>query len=276
MDAATLILIAPCSLLLGAVLQLLLAGSLRPSKRHFGLSHLPPRHRRRHRHRSRVAQRAIHRSASAPVGWAIGTRPSCGRAQRSLCLHGRRHRRPGAALFHRLHGARQVGHALLRHHVRLHRRLHHAGLQRQPIRLLSLLGSGRTVLIQSGRFLVHQSRSGGRRAQGAADDAHRGLRPAGRDHRDLSPRRQRPLDRSRRGAQLHWRHLRADAGCARRQERAGSAAHLDSRSNGRAHSGERAAARRLLCDCRRLSGRAHAQFWRLARAGARAWCGSAP
>ncbi len=80
----------------------------------------------------------------------------------------------------------------------------------------------------------------------------------------LPPRGQRVVDRSRRGAQLHRRHFRADAGGAGGQERAGSAAYVDSRSHGRAHSGERAAARRLLRQGRRLSGRAHAQLWRVA------------
>ena len=80
----------------------------------------------------------------------------------------------------------------------------------------------------------------------------------------LPPHRQRPLDRSRRGAPFHRRSLCADAGRAGGQERAGSAAHMDSRSHGRAHSGERAAALGLLCHVWRVSGRAHAQLWRVA------------
>ena len=47
--------------------------------------------------------------------------------------------------------------------------------------LLSLLGTGGPVLVQPGRLLVHQPRGGERRAQSAADDAHRGLRTAGGD-----------------------------------------------------------------------------------------------
>jgi hypothetical protein len=81
----------------------------------------------------------------------------------------------------------------------------------------------------------------------------------------LLPHRHRSVDRSRGGAQLHRRRLRADAGGAGRQKRAGPAAHLDSRSHGRAHSGQCAAARGLLCHVRRVSGRAHAQLWRVAR-----------
>ena len=54
-----------------------------------------------------------------------------------------------------------------------------AGLQRQPLYLLPLLGGGRPVLLQPGGLLVHQPRGGGRRAQSAADDAHCGLRLAG-------------------------------------------------------------------------------------------------
>ena len=75
-------------------------------------------------------------------------------------------------------------------------------LQRQPVHLLSLLGSGRPVLVRPGRLLVHQPRSRQRRAQSAADDAHRRLRLAGSDSGALSPRRHRPVDRSRGGAQL--------------------------------------------------------------------------
>ena len=48
------------------------------------------------------------------------------------------------------------------------------------------------------------------------------------------------------------------------KSRAGAAAHVDSRSHGRAHAGERAAARGLLREGRRLSGCAHAQLWRVA------------
>ncbi len=54
-------------------------------------------------------------------------------------------------------------------------------------------------------------------------------------------------------------------------------AHLDSRGHGRAHPGQRPAARRLLREGRRLSGRPHAQFWPVATApGASASSGSAP
>ena len=52
-----------------------------------------------------------------------------------------------------------------------------------------------------GRFLVYQSRSGGGRAQGAADDPHCRLRSAGSHPGALSPDRQRPVDRSGHGAE---------------------------------------------------------------------------
>ena len=103
---------------------------------------------------------------------------------------------PRAALFHRIHGARQGRHPLLLLDADLHRRLHRAGVQRQPVRLLSLLGTGRPLLLQPGGLLVHQSRGGQRRAQSAADDAHCRLRPAGSHPGALSPHRQRPVDRS--------------------------------------------------------------------------------
>ena len=67
------------------------------------------------------------------------------------------------------------------------------------------------------------------------------------------------------GAQLYGRSFRVDAGGADSQERAGSAAYLDSRSHGRADSGERIAARRLLRNVRRLS-RGAFQFTRAPKA----------
>ena len=79
--------------------------------------------------------------------------------------------------------------------------------QRQPLHLLSLLGTGRPLLVLAGGLLVHQPRSRQRRAQSSADDPHRRLRTAGRHPDSLSPHRQRPVDRSRRRAQLHRRHL---------------------------------------------------------------------
>jgi hypothetical protein len=69
--------------------------------------------------------------------------------------------------------------------------------QRQPVLLLPLLGAGRPLLLQPGGLLVHQPRGGQRRAQGAADDAHCGLRPAGgHPGHSVSPHGQRTLDRS--------------------------------------------------------------------------------
>jgi NADH:ubiquinone oxidoreductase subunit 5 (subunit L)/multisubunit Na+/H+ antiporter MnhA subunit len=71
--------------------------------------------------------------------------------------------------------------------------------------------------------------------------------------------------------------IRTDAGCAGGQVGAGSPAYLDSRSDGRADPGQRPAARGLLCEGRRLPGRAHAQLWRMAvLRGARRWSGWAP
>ena len=157
------------------------------------------------RHRAFGSQRAGHRSQSAALGRTARARPPRRRAQRALRLHGSVHRRPGAALLYRLHGARQGCDALLLDHARLHRRLHRPGLQRQPVHLLSLLGIGRPLLVHPGRLLVHQPRSRERRAQGAADDAHRRLRPARRNSGALSPHRQCLVDRSCRGAQLHQR-----------------------------------------------------------------------
>jgi formate hydrogenlyase subunit 3/multisubunit Na+/H+ antiporter MnhD subunit len=115
MNAETLILVAPCSLLLGAALQILVAKlcSARVKGILAFLACLPA-----------VA------SVVALIGWV-----KAGRAidlnilhwdgPLALVLHvdalsvlfafmGTGHRRTGAALFHRLHGARQIGHALLR------------------------------------------------------------------------------------------------------------------------------------------------------------------
>src|ERR1035437_3329006 len=73
-----------------------------------------------------------------------------------------------------------------------------------------------------------------------------------------------PVDRSQGGSGIYRRSLCADAGGFGGQVCAGSLAHLDSRCHGRTHPGPRPAARRLLCDLRRLSGRPYAQLWRMA------------
>jgi hypothetical protein len=72
------------------------------------------------------------------------------------------------------------------------------------------------------------------------------------------------VDRSEPGPQLHHRNLPADARRPGGQKRASAPAHLDSRSHGRAHPGQRFASRGLLRHLRRLSRRAHAQLRRLA------------
>ena len=201
---------------------------------------------RRRRHCAVGSQRPGDRPESAALGWPARLRPSCRCAQRALRFHGRVHRRPGAALFHRLHGARQVGHALLRD-------------------MLVFIGGFIALVYSANLFIFYlcwelvglcsfalvgfwytnrEAVNGARKVLLMTHIAGYGLLAG--NSRALSPRRQRAVDRSRRDAQLHRRHLCADAGGAGGQERAGSAAHLDSRSHGRAYSGERAAARRLL------------------------------
>ncbi len=124
---STLILMAPCSFLVGAALQILVARLCSARAKGilafltclpaiFAVIGMAPL----------VRSGQAHRPETVAVGRPARPRPPCRRAQRALRLHGRVHRRPGAALLHRLHGARQIGHALLRHHAGLHRRLHQA------------------------------------------------------------------------------------------------------------------------------------------------------
>ena len=266
MNAVTLILIAPASLLLGAALQIL-AARLFSARTKGILAFLAclPAVACRGPDGALGPGRPGNRTEPLPLGRSAGPRLPRRRAQRPLCLDGYRPRRLRPALLHRLHGPRQVRHPLLCLDAGLHRRLRRTGLQRQPLLLLSLLGTGRPLLLQPGRLLVHQPRGRRRRAQSPADDPHRGLRPAGGDSGDLPPHRQRSLDRSSRGSCLHRRRLCADAGGAGCQVRASSPAHLDSRGHGRAHTGQRPAARSLLCEGRRLSCLPHAQLRRMAR-----------
>ena len=204
MSAANLILIAPCSLLLGAALQILVAKlCFRADKGNPGRTVLPAVADCRRGHGAPGPGRPGDRCEPVRMGWAARAGAARGCAERAVRADGRGHRRIRAALLHRLHGARQVRDALLRHDAGVHRRVRRAGVQRQPVHLLPVLGSGRVVLLQPGGLLVHESRSRERRAQGAADDAHRGLRIAGRHPGDLSSHRKRAVDRSRGGACVH-------------------------------------------------------------------------
>ncbi len=65
-------------------------------------------------------------------------------------------------------------------------------------------------------------------------------------------------DRPRSSPCLYRRRVYADAHCAAGEVGSVPTAHLDSRSDERAYAGQRAAARGLLCEGRRLSGRADA------------------
>ena len=236
----------------------------RPRKRHSCLSRLPACRRLRHR-ADRLGQSwPVRRSERAALGRAARAGLPRGRTQRSFCFDGDGPGRLRAALLHWLHGARQGRHTLLRLDADLHRRLRWTGLQRQPLLLLSLLGTGRLVFLQFGGILVHQPRSRRGRAQGAADDAHRWLRAAGGDSGRLPPHRERAVDRPGGRSRLHRRRLCVDAVGACGKVCSSAIAHLDSRSDGRAHAGERTAARGLLCEGRRLSGLPHAQLWRMA------------
>ncbi len=204
------------------------AALFRPHEGRSGRSHLPAGSARSCRNGAIGSGRPNGRCECAGVGWPTGPGLACGRAQHSVRLHGRMPGRLCASVFHRLHGPRQVRDPLLLPDADFYRRLYRAGVQRQSVFLLPVLGTGGTLLVQLGGILVHQPRSRAGRAQSFADDAHCRLRPAGRHPGDLFPHGQRAVDQPGCGAQLYDRRFSADACRPGGQVRAGSSAHMDS------------------------------------------------
>ena len=157
MTAATLILIAPCSLLLGALLQLLVARlcSARTKGILAFLSCVP------------AILAVIGIIGSVRSGQAVDLTLFQWDGPLALVLHV-----DALSVLFALMGTCIGGFVLLYsigymahdksatrfycHHAGLHRRLHRPRLQRQPLHLLSLLGTRRPLLLQPGRLLVHQ------------------------------------------------------------------------------------------------------------------------
>ena len=162
MTTATLLVIAPCSLLVGAALQLLLARLL-PARTKGVLAVLC------------CAPALLAVVSTIPLvmgGRSLDLRLSQWDGPLALILHvdalsvlfafmATVHRRHGAALFRRLHGARQA--AATRFYATMLVFIGGfvgTGVQRQPFHLLSLLGGRRPVLLRAGGLLVHQPRGG--------------------------------------------------------------------------------------------------------------------
>ena len=192
------------------------------------------------------------------LGWSARAGVSRGRAEPDVRGDGDGSGSHRAALLHRLHGAQPRRHALLCADADLHRGHGGAGVQRQPLCRVPVLGTDGFVLLQPGGLLVSEEGIGCWGAQGAADDPPGRLWIAGRNPPYIYAHGQRAMDRSRRCTGVYRRSVLADAGSAAGKVGTVSAAYVDSRSDECTDTGERVAACGLLRKGWCLSGGADA------------------